>query len=38
MMFKTRVAAATGPRWVHLLVAIVPVMLADPPVRSSKRR
>ena len=30
MMFKTRVAAATGPRWVHLLVAIVPVMLAAP--------
>jgi len=30
MMFKTKVAAATGPRWVHLLVAIVPVMLAAP--------
>src|SRR5689334_836067 len=30
MMFKTRVAAATGPRLVHLLVAIVPVMLAAP--------
>ncbi len=30
MTFKTRVAAATGPRLVHLLVAIVPVMLAAP--------
>jgi hypothetical protein len=30
MMFKTKVAAATGPRLIHLLVAIVPVMLAAP--------
>jgi len=30
MMFKTKVATATGPRWVHLLVAIAPVMLAAP--------
>jgi len=29
-LFKTKVAAATGPRWVHLLVAIVPVVLAAP--------
>jgi hypothetical protein len=28
--FKTKVARATGPRLVHLLVAIVPVMLAAP--------
>ncbi len=30
MMLKTKVAAATGPRLAHLLVAIVPVMLATP--------
>ena len=30
MMSKTKVAAATGPRWVHLLVAIAPVLLAAP--------
>ena len=30
MMLKTKVAAATGPRWVHLLVAVVPVLLAAP--------
>ncbi len=29
-MFQTKVAAANSPRWVHLLVAIVPVMLAAP--------
>ena len=28
--FKTKVAAATGPRWVHLLVVLVPAMLAAP--------
>jgi len=28
--FKTKVAKATGPRWVHLLVALVPVALAAP--------
>src|SRR5258706_9734438 len=30
MMFKTKVAAATGRRLAHLLVAIVTVMLAAP--------
>jgi len=30
MMSQTKVAAATGPRLIHLLVAIVPVMLAAP--------
>ena len=28
--FKTKVATATGPRWVHLLVALVPAALAAP--------
>jgi hypothetical protein len=28
--FKTKVAKATGPRWVHLLVALVPAALAAP--------
>src|SRR5262245_40046539 len=30
MMSKTKVAVATGPRWVHLLVALAPVLLAAP--------
>jgi hypothetical protein len=29
-LFKNKVAAATGPRWPHLLVALVPVVLAAP--------
>jgi hypothetical protein len=28
--FKTKVATATGPRWIHLLVALVPAALAAP--------
>ena len=28
--FKTKVARATGPRWVHLVVALVPAALAAP--------
>ena len=28
--FKTKVATATGPRWVHLMVALVPAVLAAP--------
>jgi ABC-type transporter Mla subunit MlaD len=28
--FKTKVAAATGPRWLHLVVALVPVAFAAP--------
>ena len=28
--FKTKVARATGPRWVHLMVALVPAVLAAP--------
>ena len=27
---KTKVASATGPRWIHLLVALVPAALAAP--------
>ena len=27
---KTKVATATGPRWVHLMVALVPAVLAAP--------
>jgi hypothetical protein len=28
--FKTKVATATGPRWIHLLVVLVPAALAAP--------
>jgi hypothetical protein len=28
--FKTKVARATGPRWVHLMVALAPAVLAAP--------